>query len=70
MRFLVRKEFLWEGKVYTPGDGLELPERHPRLAGMLQGRFLMYDTTPDDEAKRATTEQEMRQLGALTPKEA
>ena len=43
MRFIARKEFRWDGRLYEKGDDIEIPEGHPRIGGMIQGRFITYD---------------------------
>ena len=45
MFFRVKKEFLWEGKLYKRGDHIDIPEGHPRLDGMHLGGFVVNDAT-------------------------
>lgn len=56
MRFLVMKEFDWDGIHYSPGTKIEIPDNHPRLGTMISARFLTYDASgpsPDDERREA-----------------
>ncbi len=45
MLFRVKKPFDWDGSSYKPGDVIDIPENHPRLGGMLQGRHILYDAS-------------------------
>ena len=45
MLFRVRREFTWDGKTYRPGEVIDIPEGHPRLTGLIQGRWIIYDAS-------------------------
>lgn len=43
MRFRARRPFSWNGESYSQGDVVEIPEGHPRIEGMLMGRYIAYE---------------------------
>lgn len=48
MYFRVKKQLNWDGKIYSPGDIIDIPEGNPRLEGLHLGGFLYYDCCAPD----------------------
>jgi len=49
--FLVRRPFDWGGAHYERGDRIVMPQNHPRLNGMMAGRYIVPIDTPPDGGK-------------------
>ena len=68
MKFVVKRPFKWDERQLERGDNIELEERHPRTAGLLQGRFITYDpsnapTTNEDDQVPTVAERARAILG-------
>lgn len=52
MKFRCKKPFTGGGTHYNVGDTVEIEEGHPRIAGLVQGNYIVYNpslNTPQEE---------------------
>lgn len=62
MRFRVRRPFDWAGRKYESGDVIDIPEGHPRIAGMLQGNHIAYDASPEPTTAAKPVKQQEQEV--------